>query len=532
MNGDAALAFGALHGGVSVITGYPGSPSSGTMDSLINLQGKYGFHVEWSVNEKVAAEIAIGASIGGRRSLICVKSVGMNFMLDPLMAVNLTPLNAGLVILLGDDPGGYGSQNDQDTRPMINMLELPMLEPASPEEGFIMMKEAFDLSEQFRTPIIIRETRAFSQASATFNIPPLNYNPVDYEAIQERYRFVPIPANVVEKHRDLHEQLLAFGEWTETSHFNHASKKSRKGVVASGFVYSKLIDTIGDNSDNDLSIYKLGTLFPLPNKSLADFMDSCDEVLVLEETLPFIEKALKVIAYDHSLSTKIFGKSTNHIPSEGELFRWKIAEALKRFQPDILLNTNYKEEAEASEIPKMGNPCSDCRYNEVLDILDIAAKSLGLNPLYTGDPGCLFKVGNKLTAKYAIGSAIGLASGLIKAEVDKPVVALFGDSGFFHSTIPAICNASNNRSKIMLVLLDNGAALTSGGQSTPASGFDTLGNATPKLHFNEIAKACGVGLILDTNIDDSESELEDAFKSALQFDQVSMVTVKIPTIHK
>ena len=154
-----ALARGALAAGVKVVTSYPGSPSSETVELLIELAGPHGLHVEWSSNEKVAMEIGIGVSIAGRRALVCTKSVGMNAMVDPLMVLNLTPVHGGLVILLGDDPGGYGSQNDQDTRPIASMVEMPMMEPATPAEGFAMIQTAFAISEQYHTAVIVRETR-------------------------------------------------------------------------------------------------------------------------------------------------------------------------------------------------------------------------------------------------------------------------------------------------------------------------------------------------------------------------------------
>src|SRR5262249_36893409 len=166
-----ALAYGALVSGVKVVTSYPGSPSSETVEVLIGLAQRYGLHVEWSSNEKVAMEIGIGASIAGRRALVCTKSVGMNVMVDPLMALNLKPVHGGLVILLGDEPGCYGSQNDQDSRLLAQMLEMPWMEPATPAEGYAMLRAAFTVSEQFHTAMIVRETRSFTQQAEPVDLP-------------------------------------------------------------------------------------------------------------------------------------------------------------------------------------------------------------------------------------------------------------------------------------------------------------------------------------------------------------------------
>ena len=194
-----ALAQGALAAGVKVVTSYPGSPSSETVELLIELAGPHGLHVEWSSNEKVAMEIGIGVSIAGRRALVCTKSVGMNAMVDPLMVLNLTPVHGGLVILLGDDPGGYGSQNDQDTRPIASMVEMPMMEPATPAEGFAMMQAAFAVSEQFHTAVIVRETRSFTQQAEPVDIPDGPYPQPDLGLVREPWRFVPVPKNVVQE---------------------------------------------------------------------------------------------------------------------------------------------------------------------------------------------------------------------------------------------------------------------------------------------------------------------------------------------
>jgi indolepyruvate ferredoxin oxidoreductase alpha subunit len=179
LNGDQAMAYGALSSGVKLVTSYPGSPSSGTVEALIELGKEHNLYVEWSSNEKVAMEMGIGASIAGRRALVCSKSVGLNVMIDPLMALNLTPVNGGLVILLGDDPGGYGSQNDQDSRPLAASVEMPMMEPEGPAEAYAMMREAFALSEKFQTAVIIRETRSFIQQEESVSVSDEPYEESD-----------------------------------------------------------------------------------------------------------------------------------------------------------------------------------------------------------------------------------------------------------------------------------------------------------------------------------------------------------------
>ena len=287
MNGDMALAYGALSSGVKLVTSYPGSPSSGTVEELISQAMRHDIYVEWSSNEKVALEMGIGASIAGRRALVCTKSVGMNVMIDPLMALNLTPVNGGLVILLGDDPGGYGSQNDQDSRPLATFLEIPMLEPASPAEAYVMMQDAFDLSERFNTAVIIRETRSFTQQEESVQVREEGYQENDLGLIREPWRYVPVPLNAVEKHKALHQRIEAFHDWADTAPYNKTTGKSRKGVVGVGFAHRKLLDVMGERESEDFRLLKLGILFPLPSKTITQFLRDCHEVLVVEESEPY-----------------------------------------------------------------------------------------------------------------------------------------------------------------------------------------------------------------------------------------------------
>jgi indolepyruvate ferredoxin oxidoreductase alpha subunit len=462
-----ALAHGALVSGVKVVTSYPGSPSSETVEALIELADRHGLHVEWSSNEKVAMEIGIGASIAGRRALVCTKSVGMNVMIDPLMALNLTPVHGGLVILLGDDPGGYGSQNDQDTRSLAPMLEMPWIEPATPADGFAMMQTAFAVSEQFHTAMILRETRSFTQQVEPVDIPEGPYPQPDLGLVRETWRFVPVPRNVVEKHRALHERLAALEQWANDAPFNRIEGQGGRGIVAAGFAYRKLLDVLGDEPRDDLRILKLGVLFPLPSDLVSGFLAGCREVLVLEENEPYLETQIKAVAHDAGCRVRILGKQTGHTRREGELFRWQIQQALARFLPGFVAGRTYLEKDEASERPPRENYCAGCRFRLILDALGEAAARLGQQPVLVGDPGCLAAVGDRLEAKFAIGSAVGVADGLSRAGIGERAVALFGDSSFFHTTLPAIANAVHHGSDLLMVVLDNGATVTSGFQPHP-----------------------------------------------------------------
>lgn len=307
LNGDQAMAHAALSCGVKLVTSYPGSPSSGAVEALIGLTEEQDLLVEWSSNERVALEMGIGASIAGRRALVCTKSVGLNVMVDPLMALNLTPINGGLVILLGDDPGGYGSQNDQDSRPLAVLLEMPLLEPASPAEGYAMMREAFRISEEYHTVVIIRETRSFTKQAEPVELGDVPRGNSGLGLRREPWRYVPVPLNAVEKHRDLHRRMEALGGWADRSPFNPVSGNGTRGVIAAGFAHRKLLDVVGDNEPERFRLLKLGNLFPLPAGTVSAFLKQCEEVLVLEEIEPFLETQIKALAYDIGFREKSSG---------------------------------------------------------------------------------------------------------------------------------------------------------------------------------------------------------------------------------
>lgn len=526
LNGDQALAYGAFASGVKLVTSYPGSPGTGTVETLIELANNHEFYVEWSSNEKVAVEMGIGASIAGRRALVCAKSVGMNLMIDPLMALNLTPVKGGLVILLGDDPGAYGSQNDQDTRPLALMLEMPMLEPASPAEGNIMMQEAFSLSEKFNTAVIVRITRSFSQQVGPVALSDESYQETDLGFEREPWRFVPVPKNAVEKHGALHERLEDISQWANETQFNQVIGTGTRGIIAAGFAYEKLIDIVGDKVYEEFQVLKLSTHYPLPEKVIAKFLPDCEEILILEENEPFVEIQIKALAHDLGCTTKVFGKQSGHVNREGELYRWQIQEALSNFLPGFIPAKSYLHENEGDELPKKENFCTGAGYGKVLDALEAAAQSEGQKLVLVGDPGCLVTVAERLDAKYAIGSAVGVADGISKTGIDEHPVALFGDSAFFHTSIPAICNAVHNQSDILMVVLDNRSTASTGYQPHPGIAKDALGREAPSLSMERIARACGVERVYSVDSGDQSSELYDVFKEALNAKELALVIVR------
>ena len=245
ISGAMAIARGAIEAGVSFVSGYPGAPATAVFDAILGLTDPESVQLEWTSNEKTAIEMAYGASLGGMRSLLCVKSVGLNIALDPLMAMNLAGCNAGLVILTGDDPGGWGSQNEEDSRALALAVELPLLEPISLSQAQPIMLEAFQLSEERGLPVIVRITRALASAEEehlSFQPAPAIPRTEPLEFKREYMRWVVLPINVVEYHQRLHEKIVAIQATFETSPLNRSRGNGRYGVIAAGFAYQKLLE--------------------------------------------------------------------------------------------------------------------------------------------------------------------------------------------------------------------------------------------------------------------------------------------------
>jgi indolepyruvate ferredoxin oxidoreductase alpha subunit len=527
ITGDQALALGAVAAGISMAASYPGSPSSGTMKALIDVAKEYSIYVEWSANERVALEMAIGASMAGRRSLVCTKSVGMNVMVDTLMCLNLTGVNGGLVILLGDDPGAYGSQNDQDTRLLATLLELPMLEPASPSKAFEMMKEAFELSERFNTAIILRVTRSFTQSREAFEPDIVNVSQVSGSYQEEPYRFVPYPGNAVAMHAKLHQRLADFETWANKSQHNVIVGMGPKGILVAGFAYRKLMDVLGVALPSGIRILKLGCINPLPKQVINEFARGCEEILVLEEIDPYVENQLKVALYDLGLSVRLKGKQSGHVNWEGELFRWHIQKALENFLPAFKPKKGFLAANEDAERPAKADHCQYYAYEEVLEMLLDVSRELNQKPIIIADPGCMVKVADQLDAKFAIGSAVAVASGLSKTGCGEKVVAFYGDSAFFHSTIPAICNAAGNQSELLMILLDNSGAASTGLQPSLSSGIDAFGYPIGKLSIPAIAGACGVQFIRNHREGAAKSEIRKSIKEGLGYPGLALVIISL-----
>jgi indolepyruvate ferredoxin oxidoreductase alpha subunit len=550
LSGAHALAHGAIESGVALVTGYPGAPATAVVNGIIGLTSPDQVRVEWTSNEKVGVEMAFGASLGGTRALLCVKGVGLNIALDPLMALNLSGCNAGLVILVGDDPGGWGSQNEQDSRALALAAELPLLEPTTLSDARAAMRQAFALSEEMGLPVVVRVTRALVLAEAEIEnsevwrdlrvTPPCSFQ-------REFMRWVVLPVNVVPYHRRLLRQLEAVQARFEASPLNGVEGDGSQGVIAAGFVYQKLSDLLGGAVPPGLRILRLGTFHPLPVERVTAFLRTVESALVLEETAPWVERAVRAAAQAARLTLPIYGRDTGHVPRAGELFGPHIAAALNRYLPRLGLST---EGETARPRPSRSPLCDGCPYIPTFDALtDVIAQFGRDEVIVVGDPGCMVRAQlppyELLDVKNSLGSSIAMAAGIAlslrcpepiertcpelaegsERHAGKRVVALCGDSGFLHSGLYGLVDAARVGAPLLVLILDNGTTALSGGQPHPASSVDARGRPQRAVDLAGLAREAGAGMVCVVDLDRGQG-IQSAIEMGMNFDGVAVVIAR------
>ena len=517
LTGSQILARGALEAAVDYVTGYPGSPATGVVDALLEMAGG-GVRVEWAVNEKSAFDAAFGASLAGQRALLCLKSVGLNVALDSLMVSNLAAGDGGFVILVGDDPGGWGSQNEEDSRPLVAAAEVPLLEPTSLEDARGVMVEAFRLSERFRVPVAVRMTRALAVERAPVTLGPLP-EPVSRRGAFERQgdRFNVLPVHVVAYHRKLLAALDGARALFEGSSLNRVEAGGKQGVIAGGFATQKLRRVLEQSDDPPLALLGLGTLHPLPEAQIARYLRGLDAVLVLEETAPYLETAVQALAQRTGLTLPVYGRMSGHVPRTGEVFEREIAGALAVLLPEWPW-PSFK--AGGRPRPSREPLCEDCPYIPAFDsLLAVMARHGGRDAfVVTGETGCMVRSQlppyTMLDVKYGMGSSIGLGAGLARTGLPQRVIALSGDSALLHSGLGELIDAAQADIDLLVVILANETTALSGGQPHPGTGHDARGKARLPVDLAALVRAAGVASVRVVDPEDRQ-ETEAALEEAL-----------------
>lgn len=507
--GNEAIARGALEAGVRVVASYPGTPSTEITATLASIAEKFGLYVEWSVNEKVAMEVVAAASLSGLRSITAMKQNGINVAIDFLSNLNLTGVNKGMVIVLCDDCGGLSSSNEQDSRHVAKILDLPLLEPSTVQEAKDFTKFAFEVSEKMSVPCLVRSVTRISHARGNVELGglPKTRRVPHFDTKKSYYGTGGISPNL---HKRLHEKLRKIEKLFSESPFNFYTGPEKPELLivtsGSGYVYSmEALDIL--SVKDSVGILKIGTSWPLPRKVVEEYLLNSRKILVVEEVDPFLESSLKEFFIDHPTRSPItfFGKNTGHIPSCGELTVDTVINAIAQ-----ILSLNYKPrnkefEQKVSHIAKLlpsrtSQMCPGCPHRATYWALKRAIRMSGKDVVVLGDIGCyamgVFPTGFEvLKTVHAMGSGMGLGSGLGKLSVfgfDQPVIAVTGDSTFFHAVIPALINAVHSEADVVLLITDNGGTAMTGFQPHPGIMKGAMGEKRVPISIERLCEGLGV----------------------------------------
>jgi indolepyruvate ferredoxin oxidoreductase alpha subunit len=530
--GNEAIARGAIEAGLQVAAIYPGTPASEIGDTLASVSKETGLYFEYSVNEKVALEVAAGASFVGLRAMTAMKHVGLNVASDTFMALAYSGIRGGLVLVSADDPECFSSQNEQDNRYYALFGNWPALEPSNPQECKDFAKVAFDLSERFELPMMLHTVTRVSHSRGEVDLGSINRKRNKAEYVKDTSRFALLPANARKRHTWLlkrFEDVKKVSEETNLTKIVYEDTKSETGIITSGISYDYVMDSL-NILDSRLPVMKIGMINPLPEKRLTSFLSNFKQIIVVEELEPFLETQIGALASYKKISTEIFGKHSGHIPREGELSVTKVANAISKAinkSLSIDLSEIEKRSSEASKLLPLRPPvlCPGCPHRASFYAIKMAT---GGKAIYGSDIGC-YSLGilpPQEVVDYLIcmGSGIGLSNG-ISHFVDKPLIVTIGDSTFFHAGMPALVNAVYNRAKFVLVVLDNQVTAMTGHQPNPAVGISATGEKVPRVMIEDVAKACGAENVVVVD-PFKVTEMRKAIRESIDSGKLSVIVAR------
>ena len=533
--GNEAIVRGALEAGVAFATTYPGTPASEIGDNFFRIAAESKLYFEYSTNEKVALETAAGAAVSGVRVMCSMKHVGLNVAADPLMTLAYVGVRGGMVIVTADDPSMFSSQNEQDNRFYARLSNLPMLEPASPQEAKEMTGTAFGISEALELPVLLRTTTRLSHCRGIVTIGSLTPPETRGTFEKESSRFVTVPANARVRHKVLLSQGEKARDMACASPFNTITGTGRWGIATSGIAYNYVADAINDLGIQDrVTVLKLGFTYPFPEKLAAGFIRSVDKILVVEELEPILEDNLKVTAQTNGLAVPIAGKDPELFSRLYEYDPGMVREVIAGFfELDYTppRPVDIKEDPEAVQLPmRPPNLCAGCPHRATYYAVTSVLRETETEAVFPTDIGCyiLGLLPPLQTADFLIcmGSSVTSAAGISRAT-DKKVIAFIGDSTFFHSGITGLINAVHNKHNFMLVILDNGTTAMTGYQPHPGVEITPPGWDKPYVSIEAIARACGVEQVAVVN-PINLGKTKAAIREALESNRLSVIVAKAP----
>ncbi len=519
LSANEAVAHAAAQAGCVVASAYPGTPSTEILENIAKFKDTV--KCEWAVNEKVAVETAIGASMAGARALTAMKHVGLNVAMDPLMTFTYVGPLGGFVVVSADDPGMHSSQNEQDNRNLAKFARALLLEPSDSQEAYDFTLKAFELSEKFSVPVLLRLTTRTSHSSSLVELG--DFKPAPHPLIpykKDIRRNIPVPAFSPTQRLNAQKRTAAMEEEACSSPFNRvvapqndgkgAEGPAKLGIVTSAVAYQYVREIFPD-----FPILKLGWTNPLPRALVSDFAKSVERLLVVEELDPFLEDQIKAMGIAV-------------VPHETELNMLELnADRLQNLRHEVLGDVPAaKDKTVDASLPRRPPVlCAGCGHRGVFYVLH------KLGATVTGDIGCYtlgaFPPLDAMDSTICMGASIGNAAGMKKAGLKGRICAVLGDSTFFHSGITGILSAHYNGTPVTTVVLDNRITAMTGHQDNPGTGYTLARDPAPVTEIADIARACGYRKVVKVSADDL-TELEKVFKDAMDGDEGALIIAYAP----
>jgi len=535
--GNEGIARGALESGVQFVSAYPGTPSSEVGNTFWRIAKKAGVYFEFSTNEKVALEAGAGAAFSGLRTLVSMKHFGLNVASDFFMPLVYSGIKGGMVILIADDPSCWSSaQSEENTRAFASLAHIPILEPSTPQECKDFTKLAFDLSEKFQIPIMIRETTRVALQGGIVKLGEIIKGKRKGKFIKDAHRFSTMPPRVLEMKKELLEKIEKIKKQvSEKSLINKIYKpnKSELGIITSSVSHLYAMEALKQLNLN-IPVLKLGFFHPLPEQKIKKFINKFKKVLIIEELEPYLEKEITIIAKDVNPKLQIFGK--NLLSEIGELRPEQVLKAIAKFSNKKLkIETLLKIKNPKLKIPKRSPQfCPGCPYWLVFNAIKKAVDPKKV--IFGGEIGCYmlafcppFHFQDYL---FCMGSSVGVAHGIKKSSKKQKLISFVGDSSFFHSGIPALLNAVHNKSNPLIIIMDNQTTAMTGHQPNPGTNKTSMGEKVEGAKIENVIRACGVKnlKIIDPI---KQKEFIKAVKDSLnnKTNEVSVIIARRPCIY-
>lgn len=533
MLGNEAAVRGVLESGVSLAATYPGTPSSEIGDILFNIAKDANVYFEFSSNEKVAIEVAAAAACSGLRTFSFMKHVGVNVASDSLMTAAYMGVEGSMLILVADDPSTFSSQNEQDTRHFARQANIPIFEPSNPQEVKDYIKYAYEISDKYDIPVILRTTTRVSHMRAVVETGKYEKNTKTHGEYENIGMHVPVPEIARAMHENLVGKISQIREVSNNSPLNQVFDNGADiGIITSGGAYNYVSDIV-NKYDLNVNILKLGFTHPYPEKLVKQFLENNKEVLVVEEVDPIHEIETQAIAGKYHINTNIHGKRDGVLP---EIFEYTPDIIIDAFEELGLFEELERKSNTPTLIPLPNRPatlCAGCPHRASFYAARQAIDSLNLDveSIHPSDIGC-YTLGiappyNMANFLMSMGASVGASCGFSKATEDQPIISFIGDSTFFHAGIPPLINAVHNKMKFTLVILDNRITAMTGGQTNPGIPVDGMGDEAPAISIEDLVKSIGIEFVESVN-PLNVNEMIKTYKDALEYDGVSVIIAKYP----